>query len=170
MSSSLLLQQCSASLVCLILIVFVMGGRWPYSCSFVGCCLQALFNIAGSILVLLPSSFFSLRLVSIHVVQLYSSIDTTAARKKPHFLLTVRSDFLCVRSKETPWTDDGKMRLSSDSGQYKEEQDQNKNRLWPAMGKHKKSMNISFSVTIKSKKNPIITVFLIKQFPKVSLI
>ena len=28
-SSSLLLQQCPACLVCLILIVFVMGGRWP---------------------------------------------------------------------------------------------------------------------------------------------
>ena len=30
-SSSLLLQQCSACLVRLIWIVFVMGGRWPYS-------------------------------------------------------------------------------------------------------------------------------------------
>ena len=32
MSSSLPLQQCSACLVHLIWIVFVMGGRWPYSC------------------------------------------------------------------------------------------------------------------------------------------
>ena len=31
MSSSLLLQQCPACLVCLTCIVFVMGGRWPYS-------------------------------------------------------------------------------------------------------------------------------------------
>ena len=31
MSSSLLLQQCSACLVRLTWIVFVMGGRWPYS-------------------------------------------------------------------------------------------------------------------------------------------
>ena len=45
MSSSLLLQQCPACLVCLILIVLVMGSRWPYSCCFVGCCLQDLFNI-----------------------------------------------------------------------------------------------------------------------------
>ena len=30
------------------MIVFVMGGRWPYSCWFVGCCLQDLFNIARS--------------------------------------------------------------------------------------------------------------------------
>ena len=34
-----------------ILIVFVMGGRWPYSYCFVGCCLHDLFNIACSILV-----------------------------------------------------------------------------------------------------------------------
>ena len=50
MSSSLLLQQCPACLVRLILIAFVMGGRWPYSCCFVGCCLQDLFNIARSII------------------------------------------------------------------------------------------------------------------------
>ena len=48
MSSSLLLQQCPACLVCLTWIVFVMGGRWPYSCCFVGCCPQDLFNIAPS--------------------------------------------------------------------------------------------------------------------------
>ena len=45
MSSSLLLQQCPACLVRLILILFVMGGWWPYSCCFVGGCLQDLFNI-----------------------------------------------------------------------------------------------------------------------------
>ena len=49
MSLSLLLQQCPASLVCLI--VSMMGGKWLYSCCFVGCCLHALFNIAHSILV-----------------------------------------------------------------------------------------------------------------------
>ena len=36
MSSSLLLQQCPACLVRLIWIVFVMGGRWPYSWCIVG--------------------------------------------------------------------------------------------------------------------------------------
>ena len=36
MSSPLLLQKCPACLFCLTLIVFVMGGRWPYSCCFVG--------------------------------------------------------------------------------------------------------------------------------------
>ena len=39
MSSSLLLQQCSACLVRLTWIVFVMSGRWPYSCCCVECCL-----------------------------------------------------------------------------------------------------------------------------------
>ena len=92
-SSSLLLQQCPACLVRLILIVFMMGGKWPYSCCFVGCCLQDLFNVARSILVLLPSSFFTIRLVSIHVVHPYSSIDTTDAWKKLLFILSVRSDF-----------------------------------------------------------------------------
>ena len=51
MSSSLFLQQCPACLVRLSWIVFVMGGRWPYSWFFVECCLQDLFNIARSILV-----------------------------------------------------------------------------------------------------------------------
>ena len=37
MSSSLLLQQCPACLVRLTLIVFMMGGWWPYSWCFVNC-------------------------------------------------------------------------------------------------------------------------------------
>ena len=93
MSSSLFLQQCPACLVRLTWIAFVMGGRWPYSWCFVGCCLQDLFNIARSTLVLLPFSFFSSRFVSVQVVHPYSSIDTTAAWKKLRFLLSVRSDF-----------------------------------------------------------------------------
>ena len=51
MSSSLLLQQCPACLVRLTWIVFVMGGKWPYSWCLVGCCRQDLFNIARNILV-----------------------------------------------------------------------------------------------------------------------
>ena len=51
MSSFLLLQQCSACLVHLTWIVFMMEGRWPYSWCFVGCCRQDLFNIAHDILV-----------------------------------------------------------------------------------------------------------------------
>ena len=51
MSLSLLLQQCPACLVHLTWIVFMMGGKWPYSWYLVGCCRQDLFNIAGNILV-----------------------------------------------------------------------------------------------------------------------
>ena len=36
LSSSLLLQQCPVCLVHLTLIVFMMGGKWPYSCCFDG--------------------------------------------------------------------------------------------------------------------------------------
>ena len=49
MSSSLLLQQCPACLVRLTWIVFVIGGRWPYSWCLVGFCRQDLFKIARSI-------------------------------------------------------------------------------------------------------------------------
>ena len=45
MSSSLLFQQCPACLVRLTWIVFVIGGRWPYSWCLVGCCRQDLFNV-----------------------------------------------------------------------------------------------------------------------------
>ena len=51
MSSSLLLQQCPAYLVRLTWMVFVIGGRWPYSWCLVGCSCQDLFRIARSILV-----------------------------------------------------------------------------------------------------------------------
>ncbi len=47
--------------------------RRPYSCLFVGCCLQDLFNTARSILVQLPSSFFSIHLVSVYVTHPYRS-------------------------------------------------------------------------------------------------
>ena len=87
----LLLQLCPTCLVRLILIAFLLGGR--YSSCFVECCLQDLFSIARSILVQLLSSFFALCLVSIHVVHPYSNIDTTAARNELCFILSVRSDF-----------------------------------------------------------------------------
>ena len=51
MISSLFLQQCPACLVRLTWIVFVIGGWWPYTWCFVGCCRQNLFSIARSILV-----------------------------------------------------------------------------------------------------------------------
>ena len=98
MSLSLLLQQCATYLVHLILMVFVMDGWWPYSCCFVGFCLLDVFNIAHSILVSLPSSFFSIRLISIHMVHPYSSMNTIAAWKKLRFILSVRSDFHMIES------------------------------------------------------------------------
>ena len=84
MSLSLLLQQCPACLVCLTWIVFVIGGRWPYSWCLVGCCRQDLFKIARSILVSLPSSFFSSHFVRVHVVHPYSSIDVMYSYGPPH--------------------------------------------------------------------------------------
>ena len=60
-----------ACLVRLTWIVFVMGGRWPYSWCLVGCCRQDLFNIARNILVWLPSSFFSSRFVSVQYIYIY---------------------------------------------------------------------------------------------------
>ena len=71
MNSSLLLRQCPACLVRLAWIVFVMGGRWPYSWCLVGCCLVQYCSQ--------HSCFFSSRLVSVQVVHPYSSIYTTAA-------------------------------------------------------------------------------------------
>ena len=64
--------------------VFVMGGRWPYNCCFVRC-----FNITCSILAFLPSNFFFIRLIRVHVVHPYSSMDTTVSWKK--YILFYRS-------------------------------------------------------------------------------
>ena len=44
MSSTLLLRQYPACLVRIILIVFVIGGLWPYICCFVGCCPPGILN------------------------------------------------------------------------------------------------------------------------------
>ena len=86
MSSSLLHQQCHACLIRLTWIVLGIGSKWPYSTCFDGG-LQDLFNNARSILVKFPSSFFSIRLVSVHVVHPYWSIDTTW--KKLHFIVII---------------------------------------------------------------------------------
>ena len=69
------LQQYPAWFVCLIWMVLEMKGRWLYSCCFMGFYLQDFFSIAGSILVQFLSSFFSICLVSVHVVHPYSRID-----------------------------------------------------------------------------------------------
>ena len=93
MSSSLLLQQCPACLVRLTWIVFVMGGRWHTVGAFMGYCLQDLFEIAPQHSCVVAVKLFSIRLVSVHVVHPYSSMDTTAAWMKLLFILSVRFDF-----------------------------------------------------------------------------
>ena len=70
---------------------YFTGGRWPYSCCFLGCCFEDLF--CSSILVQFLSSFFSICLASVHVVHPYSRIDTIAAWKKLSFILSDRFDF-----------------------------------------------------------------------------
>ena len=67
-SSSLLLQQCPACLVRLAWIVFVIGGRWPYSWCLVGCCCQDLFNIALNILIFIWYSEMTVNTTSCGVV------------------------------------------------------------------------------------------------------
>ena len=59
--------------------VFEMSGSCPYCCYFVGCCLRDLFSTPHSILVQLLSTLFSIHLVRVHAVHLYSIIDTTTA-------------------------------------------------------------------------------------------
>ena len=54
---------------------FEMGGKWPYSCCFVGCCFQDLFKAPHTILVWFASTFSSMCFVRVHVVHLYSHID-----------------------------------------------------------------------------------------------
>ena len=76
----------------------MLGGKGLYSCCFVGCCLQDLFNIACCILAYLPSIFFSICFVSVDVVHPYSSIDMTAAWKKLRFIISIRSDFHITNS------------------------------------------------------------------------
>ena len=95
MSSSLFLQQCPAYLVRLTWIVFVMGGRQPYSWCLVGCCCQDLLT---AFLCNCYLASFSSRLVSVQVVHPYSSIDTTTAWKRLRFILSVRSDFHMIGS------------------------------------------------------------------------
>ena len=98
MNLSLLLQLCPAGLVCLIWIVLKMGDRWPYSCCFGGCCFQDLFSIAHSILVQFLFSFFSIHLVSIHMVHPYNRIDMTGTWKKLRFILSDKSDFHMINN------------------------------------------------------------------------
>ena len=93
MSSSLLLPQRSACVVRLIWMVLEMGSKCQYSYCFVECCYQDLFNLACCILGQFPSTFYSIRLVSVHLVHPYSRIDKTTAWKRLRFILSDRYDF-----------------------------------------------------------------------------
>ena len=78
--------------------VLVMGDKLQYSCYFVGCCSQDVFNITCSNLVQFPSSFFSSCFVSVYMGHPYSNIDKTAAWKEPRFILSDKSDFHMINS------------------------------------------------------------------------
>ena len=78
-------QQCPAYLVCLTWMVFEMGGKWPYSCSFVKCCFQDLFKTPRSLLVKFLSTLFSIHFINALVVHLYSSTNTATTWKKSIF-------------------------------------------------------------------------------------
>ena len=93
----LLPQQCPAWLVRLIWRDFEIGGRWSYSCCFVGFFFQNFFRIARSILVKLPSSYK----LSVYVVYPYNRIDSTAAWKKMCFILSDKCDFYMIDSLST---------------------------------------------------------------------
>ena len=69
MSSSLLLQLCPACLVRLNWMVLEMGGWWPYSCCFVGCCFQDSFNIARGIwLPWLSLTYYIINILSLYIM------------------------------------------------------------------------------------------------------
>ena len=59
MSLSLFLQKCQTCFVCLIWMLFEMGGKWLIAVCFIGYCFQDLFKIDHSKLVSFSSSFFS---------------------------------------------------------------------------------------------------------------
>ena len=67
---TLLMSLFLLCLVHLIWIVLEMGGRWPYSCCFVGCCFQNLFNMTFCILVQFLFRFSYINLFGIHMVGL----------------------------------------------------------------------------------------------------
>ena len=80
MSTSLLLQQCPACLVRLTWIVFVMGGRWPYSWCLVGCCFQDLFNISRNIYI---------------YIYIYIYKFGNSSRKQPEGFLSLATTLKC---------------------------------------------------------------------------
>ena len=61
--------QYPACLVRLIWKVLEIGGRWPYSCCFLGCCFPGLFSIAHSILLQFHLAFSSVHFVNVLLYQ-----------------------------------------------------------------------------------------------------
>ena len=95
LSLSLLLKQFPACLVSLIRIVFVMGGRWPFSCCLVGCWQQHLFNTACSIFVQLPSNLFFILLSTYLFTYLLRKVHLDLINHHHHHhRLVVSTDFL----------------------------------------------------------------------------
>ena len=74
MSSPLLLQQCPIYVVRLILIVFVMGGRWRAAAALSGAASRMRSILLAVFLCNCRQDFFSICLVSVHVVHPYNSI------------------------------------------------------------------------------------------------
>ena len=70
-----------------------IGGIWPNSGCFVGCCSLDLLTTVLRTFVLFPFSFFSMCFVSVHVVYPYSGMDIGSAWKKSIFISSDRSDF-----------------------------------------------------------------------------
>ena len=65
------------------------------------CCQAFLFSFSPSLFIIISlflTFFWILLFLSIVIVHPYSSIDTTAAWKKLHFILSVRSDFHMIDS------------------------------------------------------------------------
>ena len=92
--SSFLFQRFSACFIRLTWTVFRIGSRWPYNFCFVEACFQDFFfKTASIILVYLPSSFFSMHFVNVHLVHPHISMDTVTAWKKSCFVLSDRSHF-----------------------------------------------------------------------------
>ena len=96
---SLLLQLCPEYLVHLTWMVLEMGGKLSYCRCFVGCYFQNLFYLARILLVQLTSSFFSIQLISVHVVHPYCRLATTAC-KLLRFVLSDMIDNLSIRIHE----------------------------------------------------------------------
>ena len=90
MSWSPLLQRCPLCLFRLTCIVSVMGSRTTATLSGVASRTSSVLRAA--FLCNCCQAIFSVRLVSVHVVHPYTSIDTTAAWEKLRFILSVRTD------------------------------------------------------------------------------